>query len=75
MEMNVKFYFEPYKNRNAGYLRRHTLLADRYCHSIDEVKIYIIGMVAAARLKQKRFCIRAEDAETGKELHSCVNYE
>lgn len=72
MEMNVKFYFEPLKGRN--YEQKHTLLADWFCHSQEEIKSQTIGMVMGARLKYKRFRVSVYNAETGELIHSTVNY-
>ena len=73
METNVRFYFEPLKK--AGYFEeRHTLLADWFCHSKEQVTHEVIGMVTGARLKYKRFRVAAYNAETGELIHSTVNY-
>ena len=73
MEMNVKFYFEPYE-RQGVYKEKNTLLADWYCHGMDEIIAQVIGMVTGARLKYKRFRVAAYNAETGELIHSTVCY-
>lgn len=72
METNVKFYFEPLKGRNCE--RKHTLLADWFCRSEEEIISQVIGMVTGARLKYKRFRVAAYNAETGELIHCTVNY-
>lgn len=73
MEMNAKFYFEPYEKQGV-YKEKHTLLADWFCHSQEEIKSQTIGMVMGARLKYKRFRVSAYNAETGELIHSTVTY-
>lgn len=73
MEINVRFYFEPL--RKAGYYEsQHTLLADWFCHSKEEIVSQVIGMVTGVRLKYKRFRVAAYNAVTGELIHATVNY-
>lgn len=73
METNVKFYFEPYEKQGV-YKEKHTLLADWFCHSKEEITSQVIGMVMGARLKYKRFRVSAYNADTNELLHSTANY-
>lgn len=70
-EKRVLFYVEPYLS-GGEYKEKHTLIADWYVYSEEQLRDEMCGMAIATRvLKYKKFRIAAYGAETNELITTC----